>query len=227
MTRAASPAPKPLINSVQAYQLVVGDVIYYYGYARVVSKRAVGGVPALPLYEICGRRIDGDEDQQPLVVLRIDALSYISRVLWYREPNWLSALPDVMHLVSCVSRKRPTPSPAQDLYVSPWFKAARRHLCREPWAILSARHGLVRPTQVIEPYDETLSRRPRSERREWAARVLPTIPAARRYVIWAGAAYAEYLAPALDAEVPLRGLGIGQQIAWFNARIQPSDEELR
>jgi hypothetical protein len=206
-------------TSAQAYEIVIGDVIYTDdGYARIISKCVVGGVPALPLYELCARPLEGDPARQVLTVLRIEALSRVSRVLWYREQCDLFTAPEVMHLVSCVSMKRSTPSCAEDLYVSPWFKAARRHVSREPWAILSARHGLLRPDQVIEPYDDTLSGRRSIDRRAWAASVLRTIPPARRYVIWAGAAYAEHLAPSLNAELPLRGLGIGEQLAWFNAR---------
>lgn len=121
----------------------------------------------------------------------------------------------VLHLVSCVSVKLARPAPARDLYCSPWFRLVRAVVEHEPWAILSARHGLVWPQTVIEPYDETLRRKTSGERRAWAARVLAAVPNADRYVMWAGRIYAEHLARALRAELPLRGLGIGQQLAYL------------
>ncbi len=55
-----------------------------------------------------------------------------------------------LYLVSCVSMKRASPSPARDLYVSQWFLKARAHVeaAGWPWLILSAEHGVVHPDQV-------------------------------------------------------------------------------
>ena len=54
-------------------------------------------------------------------------------------------------LVACVSRKTPRPLPAQDLYVSDWFRKASAYARRvaDEWYILSAKHGLVSPDTVI------------------------------------------------------------------------------
>lgn len=123
----------------------------------------------------------------------------------------------VLHLVSCVSVKLDRRAPACDLYCSPWFKFARRVVEREPWAILSARHGLVWPHDMISPYDQTLADMTANERRQWAARVLSAIPPAHRYVLWAGRLYTQHLSADLRAELPLRGLGIGQQLAFMKA----------
>ncbi len=52
-----------------------------------------------------------------------------------------------VYLVSCVGKKRTSPAPAKDLYVSEWFLRVRRCVeatsCR--WFILSAKYGLVPP----------------------------------------------------------------------------------
>lgn len=123
----------------------------------------------------------------------------------------------VLHLVSCVSVKLDRAAPARDLYCSQWFKFARSIVDGEPWAILSAKHGLIWPDTVIEPYDETLIGKSRDERAVWAARVLAAMPHAVRYVIWAGRRYAEFLVDPLSAELPLRGMGIGQQLAFMKS----------
>lgn len=126
-----------------------------------------------------------------------------------------------IYLVSCVSRKLPHPVCAKDLYVSPWFRAARRYVeaTGDPWYILSAKHGLLHPETVIEPYDESLIGADKLRRLAWAHRVLRAMPDTdARVVILAGRSYAQVLAPTLHAELPLAGLGIGQQLAWFKAR---------
>jgi hypothetical protein len=66
--------------------------------------------------------------------------------------------------------------------------------------------------------NETLRGKTSNERRAWAARILAAVPPADRYVIWAGRLYAEHLVDPLRAELPLRGLGIGQQLALLKAR---------
>lgn len=121
------------------------------------------------------------------------------------------------HLVSCVSQKLTQPAPARDLYCSRWFRLVRKIIEHrgESWAILSAKHGLVMPETVIEPYDETLGKRSRIEREQWAEGICVAIPPADRFVIWAGENYFEFLAPMLGAELPLKGMGIGQQLSYL------------
>lgn len=218
---ADAPRPKPKLDSTQVYNIVPGEVLSHdAGYVRVISKRAVDN-RVLPVYEIVARPLEGDAALRQLIIFRVDSLSYVTRVLWYRETCDFFSPPEVLHLVSCVSKKRSYASRAEDLYISPLFQAARNHVQREPWGILSARYGFLTPSQIVEPYDDTLTRWSRKERCVWAGRVLATIPPARRYVLWAGAIYAEHLAPALNAELPLRGLGIGQRLAWFKSHCKP------
>ncbi len=135
------------------------------------------------------------------------------------------------YLVSCVSQKRSRPLPARDLYCSDWFVKARAYVEAQscPWFILSAKHGLVQPDQVIAPYNETLNEMPNSERRAWAARVADDL----RHVLHpgdevnllAGQTYREHLAPMIrdmgcPTNVPMEGLGIGQQKGWLKRQIE-------
>lgn len=59
-------------------------------------------------------------------------------------------------LVGCVKSKRGTAAPARDLYTSALFRGRRRYveLTCDRWFILSARHGLVEPEEILEPYDD-------------------------------------------------------------------------
>ena len=79
-----------------------------------------------------------------------------------------------IHLVSCAARKQPVPAPAKCLYTSALFRKARSHVVGTslPWFILSAEYGLVRPDEVIAPYDRTLNTMSVADRRRWARRVL-------------------------------------------------------
>jgi hypothetical protein len=119
----------------------------------------------------------------------------------------------VLNLVACSRAKLGMISPAQDLYCSAWFRLVRLVVQHEPWAILSAKHGVVMPMRLIEPYDVTLNGQPKAARQAWAVGVLATVPIAERYRIWGGRDYFEFLAGPLRAELPLKGLGIGQQLS--------------
>lgn len=131
-----------------------------------------------------------------------------------------------VHLVACASRKRAAPCAAADLYVSDWFVRARTFVeaMGGPWFILSARHGLLRPSKLVEPYDLALSHLTAGERRRWADRVLAQLdqaigPDRAPIVFLAGWLYREHLEPWAGnrAQVPMRGLGLGRQKAWLVA----------
>ena len=132
----------------------------------------------------------------------------------------------VILLLSCVARKQPAPAPAKELYISAWFRKARCYADRtgQPWFVLSAKHGLVNPDDVISPYDLTLNTMPVADRRQWAGRVLnqlePHLDGVGSVVFLAGRRYREFLEPSLRGRglavsVPLEGLGIGKQLRWL------------
>lgn len=78
-------------------------------------------------------------------------------------------------LVGCVSQKLRRPAPARELYVSQLFKKASAYAeetC-DRWYILSAKHGLVHPDDVREPYDVKLGTNARTSPpiHQWAATV--------------------------------------------------------
>ncbi len=138
-------------------------------------------------------------------------------------------------LVACSKTKAPAPAAAQELYLGALFQAARGYAQREAdvWFILSARYGLLFPEQIIQPYDDTLTRYSREQRQAWAARVIRELPyglavaaplsllhTEPTWLLLAGRAYTEYLLPQLGGriETPLAGLAIGRQLAWLQAQ---------
>ena len=88
----------------------------------------------------------------------------------------------------------------QDLYTSALFRHRRAHVeCScNCWFILSALHGLVDPSAILEPYDKALTDASRSERREWSIGVVNALThglgnlAAHTFEVHAGAAYRDF-----------------------------------
>ena len=130
-------------------------------------------------------------------------------------------------LVACVSKKNIYPLPAGELYISPWFKKASTYAesIADEWYILSAKYGLLSPTTIIEPYDETLNNMPANERRSWAEKVLfdlrQKVDPSDNVVVLASVKYREHLIAPLrnigcEVEIPMEGLGIGKQLQWLS-----------
>jgi len=129
-------------------------------------------------------------------------------------------------LVSCVKAKLSIPAPAGDLYTSQLFRALRQYATTraDRWFILSAEHGLLRPEEVVAPYERTLNRMSSPERLDWADRVqrqlLAILPRDTEVLILAGARYREHIDPFLRENgfvvtAPLKGLAIGRQLQWL------------
>jgi cytoplasmic iron level regulating protein YaaA (DUF328/UPF0246 family) len=129
-------------------------------------------------------------------------------------------------LVSCGKNKVNYETEAKNLYAGDLFKKSRKYseTNHDEWFILSALYGLLDPNKVIEPYDKTLLNATKAESIEWAESVFNSIK--EKYTndaviyIYAGAAYRKFLQPLLEGggykvEIPLQGLGIGQQLAWY------------
>lgn len=127
-------------------------------------------------------------------------------------------------LISCVNKKLDHRARAGDLYTSALFRYALQYAQR--WSpdkifILSARCGLVRLDEEIEPYNVTLNNMSVRGRKEWAKKVLQELCKncdleRDHFVILAGDKYREYLLPHLRSyEIPLSGLSIGKQLQYL------------
>jgi len=141
-------------------------------------------------------------------------------------------------LVGCASVKLRRPAPARELYVSQPFKKASAYAdatC-DRWYVLSAKHGLVHPDTVLEPYNLKLgsnaldpaTRQPLSPpihtwadmvRKQLAAEVID-IPRVA-LVVLAGAQYQYVVCPCQwPFEIPMQGLGIGQQLGYLKTQLE-------
>lgn len=137
----------------------------------------------------------------------------------------------VITIVPCVSKKRETPQLARDLYISPLFVKASAYAenTSDEWYIISAKYGLVRPSDFIEPYNVTLNTMKAKERRKWAAWVFsdlePLLQKTDTVVFLAGVKYREYLVKKVEklgcrVEIPMKGLRIGEQLRWLNKQLE-------
>jgi len=137
----------------------------------------------------------------------------------------------VISLVQCVSKKQNSPQMAKDLYTSQLFVNASAYAEKisDEWFIISAKYGLVKPTDVLAPYDVTLKDMSAAERRKWADRVFsdlkPYIRKTDTVVILAGVIYRKDLVKKIEdfgckVEIPMKGLRIGEQVSWLKKQLK-------
>ena len=132
-------------------------------------------------------------------------------------------------LVGCVKQKAPLPMPAEELYVSALFRGRKAYVQRscDSWYILSAKHGVLRPTDVVVPYNETLNGLPKAKKLAWSRRVLAALldecgsVSGTAFEIHAGTSYRDFglvdglLAAGATVEVPTAGLSQGKQLSFY------------
>ncbi|MGU3394203.1 DUF6884 domain-containing protein [Priestia sp. D51] len=131
-------------------------------------------------------------------------------------------------LVSCTKVKANYPCVTREMYQqSTLFKKAIKFIEQrdyDDWFVLSAKYGILKQHEVIEPYDLTLNNMKASERKIWAELVLKQIENMKLNLshidFYMGIKYRQYLIPALEQKgikctVPLQGRGIGEQLKFY------------
>ncbi|HRI76968.1 MAG TPA: hypothetical protein PLX33_08270 [Alphaproteobacteria bacterium] len=130
--------------------------------------------------------------------------------------------------ISCVKLKRQAQCAAKDMYVSPLFRGMFRYaqsLQPRKIFILSAEYGLLKPDDIIMPYEKTLKKMKAEERKDWAKKVLERLQQeadleADHFIFLAGTAYRENLTPHIaHYEVPMQGLSFGRQLQWLTGKV--------
>lgn len=134
------------------------------------------------------------------------------------------------------------PAPARDLYRGQFFNqcVAYAEATCDAWCILSAKHGLVLPDQVISPYELVLKakgeikKRPHvemapAERSAWAEKcgrqLRDAFGADATFVALMSKDYRAALA-GLNAECPLEGLKIGERQRRINQLVSGTVKDL-
>lgn len=143
-------------------------------------------------------------------------------------------------LVGCGKTKLAHAAAAKDMYTGMLFRKARAYAEKhgDAWGILSARYGLLKPDEVIEPYDETISRKTKKEKVWWAINVRNSINCNLlnwthdhgtnfrcdpvRFVCLAGEPYltcfdiSNEIRKFCIIEKPLQGMGIGKRLQYLS-----------
>jgi hypothetical protein len=134
-------------------------------------------------------------------------------------------------LVSCSKSKSDHRCRAREMYqASDLFKKAFGYACShyDFVAILSAKYGALMPDEEIDPYEMALMSMNMDDQRKWAEKAFSQLESKlpletiSEVFLHVGSAYRRYLAELLEQRgiecvVPLRGLSIGKQKAWYLA----------
>ena len=132
-------------------------------------------------------------------------------------------------LISCAKTKAKTGRMAKDLYVSPIFKKsytwAKRY--KLPIYILSAKHGLIKDDQYIDPYDKTLKTMTNQEVEFWAestAKCIIEKIGDGDLVVLAGEKYLRFQKYCNNKIInPTYKMGTGLILHWLNSQLKTND----
>lgn len=131
-------------------------------------------------------------------------------------------------MISCCSIKLNKKAMAEKIYISSLFKKSLKYaksLNPDLILILSAKHGVLKLNQEIEPYDKTLNNMKKKESKEWAEKVLKQLKVLSNlkkdtFIFLAGNNYRKnLLTEILYYQIPMKGLKIGQQLQWLKEKI--------
>jgi len=136
----------------------------------------------------------------------------------------------VIALVQCVSQKEDKPQAAKYLYTSNLFVRASAYaeMISNEWFILSAKYGLVKPSDYLYPYNLTLKAMSTQERKEWADGIFTDLKSILQptdtVIFLAGVVYRKGLVEKIQSlgcitEIPMKGLRIGEQVHWLKKQL--------
>lgn len=136
--------------------------------------------------------------------------------------------------ISCVKSKKTKPSKASELYISSLFKYSFRYALsltkRDKIFILSAKYGLVKPDDIIQPYELTLNNMNKRQRQEWAYKVYKQLVREgvsfdEKAIFLCGKKYREFIIKKFtNAEAPLKKLGLGEQLKFYKETLNEKNK---
>ena len=126
--------------------------------------------------------------------------------------------------ISCVKLKQNKKCKAEDLYISSLFKkslAYAKKLKPNKIFILSAKYGVLELKDMVEPYEVTLNKLSKQEKKKWAYSCLmqlknKNVDFNEQCIFLCGKNYREYLMKVFkNSKAPLQNLGIGKQLKFY------------
>lgn len=131
--------------------------------------------------------------------------------------------------LSCVKTKNNVPCKAHEMYQSDLFKKSLAYALtltdRNKIFILSAKYGVLRLDDEIEPYNLTLNNMNKTAQKRWAYRCFKQSEALKvnfdeKTVFLCGRNYRKYYSQLFkDYEIPLQGISFGNQLKFYKARL--------
>jgi hypothetical protein len=132
-------------------------------------------------------------------------------------------------LIACSARKEEETLSVEKMYAkSPLFRYSVIYSKKNYNAVyaLSAKHGLLPLTDVIEPYDENLMNMHGRELKDWyrlvTEQILETIPQGSELYFHAGNKYRRlisFLEEKYKCEEPMKGITIGKQLKFYKEKV--------
>ena len=166
----------------------------------VRARRPDVAVPSIAghIQRVTARDGEGEAGHAPL-------LQRMDRGLYCRfRPAGAANIADVpsrrVLLLGSSGEMAAAPVPAVELFTSPGFARAREHAERSggPWFVLSAKHGLLDPGDVVGPFDLQLGDQPLGYRTAWGEWVAAQLAQRLRLQdvvveVWGGVDFAQPL----------------------------------
>ena len=91
---------------------------------------------------------------------------------------------------------------------------------------MSAKYGLLKDSDIVSTYDETLNKKNKKEREKWGTLVKNQLSNEfdlknTKFLILAGNNYLHPIEDIfkLEPDLPLKNLGLGKRLKWLNSKI--------
>ena len=132
--------------------------------------------------------------------------------------------------ISCTKKKQEHPCKAKEMYqASQWFRGGWKYaesLHPDEIYILSAKYGLLKPDDIISPYEQTLNAAKDAQIRKWSIMVAGQIQKAginrsQKAIFLCGKNYRKYIKNLFkNHSAPCSHMGIGKQMQFFNSEVK-------
>lgn len=125
----------------------------------------------------------------------------------------------VTAIIACSKSKRNRACAARFLYTGSLFKKALVYAEKnyKYVYILSAKFGILHPDHIIEPYNKTLLNMSTQEKNKWYLLVGEQLKTLKKPLTFFTGRLYNY---PFEGFKPLEGLGLGEQLKWFNIRLK-------
>ncbi len=140
---------------------------------------------------------------------------------------WSDRMTEKVGLLATARKKSTKSAPVTEFYQSPLFQKTLEYALHhyDRMYFYNAKDGLLLPDDIMDPYDLSIKTLTHHQREEWAQKLITQFreqesPSRITVYLHGGSVYRKHIEPQLQQyeynyEVPLKGLGIGEQLNWY------------